>query len=140
VLDTCAVLMVGVKGADLYQAQLTFAMARHAAVDLALVLKVQPEMPVVDRLTREEFQRLGEQLREAGMDLHTGENVAAKLTELRAMYEPFVQALAGHFLFSLPAFAPDPVPADNWQRSAWMQRTPGIGNLPTAPSLEEWHD
>jgi hypothetical protein len=140
VLDTCAVLMVGVKGADLYQAQLTFAMARHAAVDLALVLKVQPEPPLIDRLTSEQFHRLGEQLREAGMDLHIGENVEAKLTELRGMYEPFVEALAAHFLFTLPEFVPDPVPADNWQRSAWMQRTPGIGNLPASKNLDEWHD
>src|SRR5437867_152541 len=42
VLDTCAFLIVGVKGHNPYQAQLTFAMARHAAVDLALVLKTPP--------------------------------------------------------------------------------------------------
>src|SRR5262249_8204919 len=32
ILDTCAILMVEIKNANLYQAQLTFAMARHAAV------------------------------------------------------------------------------------------------------------
>jgi hypothetical protein len=48
------------------------------------------------------------------------------------MYEPFVNALAQRFLLTLPPFVfPDPV-ADNWQRSAWMRRTPGIGSLPAA--------
>ena len=42
ILDTCAILIVHVKRKDSYHAQLTFAMARHAAVDLALVLRVRP--------------------------------------------------------------------------------------------------
>src|SRR5262249_4912734 len=49
ILDTCSVLLVGVKGAGAYQAQLTFAMARHAAVDLALVFRTPPLAPDPDR-------------------------------------------------------------------------------------------
>src|SRR5437762_5678806 len=51
VLDTCSFLIVGVKGHNVYQAQLTFAMARHAAVDLGLVFKTRPLPPESDRLT-----------------------------------------------------------------------------------------
>jgi hypothetical protein len=46
------------------------------------------------------------------------------------MYEPFVNALSRHFLFALPPFAPDQPPVDNWQRTAWARRAPGIGQLP----------
>ena len=46
ILDTCTFIIVGIKGSDAYQAQLTFAMARHAAVDLSLVMNVVPEIAV----------------------------------------------------------------------------------------------
>src|SRR6266567_863873 len=35
-LDTCALILAGIKSVDSYRAQLTFAMARHAVVDLSL--------------------------------------------------------------------------------------------------------
>src|SRR5262249_50131910 len=58
ILDTCAILMADVKGRNSYQAQMTFAMARHAAVDLALILKITPSAPKPDRISPEELQRL----------------------------------------------------------------------------------
>lgn len=131
-LDACALLIAQVEDKSLYQAQLTFAMARHAAVDLALVLKVTPKAPDANRLPDEALEQLREALQQSGLQLHEGEAVAAKLTELRGMYEPFLSGLAGRFLFTLPAIVPAEVTPDNWQRSAWMQRTPGIGNLPLA--------
>src|SRR5271165_920651 len=45
ILDTSALLLAGVDGSDKYQARLTFAMARHAAVDLALVFQTPPRQP-----------------------------------------------------------------------------------------------
>ncbi len=136
-LDTCALLIAQVKGESLYQAQLTFAMARHAAVDLALVLKVKPETPAENRLPDESLKLLKDALQQSGLTLQDGPAVAAKLTELRGMYEPFLSGLAGRFLFTLPDIVPTEVTPDNWQRSAWMQRTPGIGNLPLAAVDEE---
>ncbi len=50
ILDTSALLLAGVEGPDGYQARLTFAMARHAAVDLALVFQTRPLPPQPDRL------------------------------------------------------------------------------------------
>ena len=50
VLDAWALVLAGVKGADPYQAGLTFAMARHAVVDLAQVYQVPPPGPGPDRL------------------------------------------------------------------------------------------
>ena len=69
-------------------------------------------------------------MREAGLPLRDGPAVAKALTELRGLYEPFVNALAAFLLLSLPPFLPEAPPVDNWQTSAWMRRSPGLGRLP----------
>jgi hypothetical protein len=140
VLDTCALLLVGSKQCNTFQAQLTFAMARHAAVDLALVFRRPPIPPDPDRLSAERLARLRDLLREAGLPLRDGPAVDERLAELRAMYEPFVNALADFFLFTLPPILPDKPPVDNWQTSAWTRRTPGIGSLPVRREGDEHFD
>jgi hypothetical protein len=139
VLDACALLLVAVKGRSPHQAQVTFAMARHAAVDLALVFQTPPEVPDPDRLPDADLQRLRERLRAAGFDLQDGSEIAERLTQMRRIYEPFVNALARRLLFTLPPIASEAAVADNWQRSAWMQRAPAIGNLPTAAVGDRHH-
>ena len=47
------------------------------------------------------------------------------------MYEPFLEALSRYFEFSLPPIIAEEVPVDNWQRSPWQKRSPGIGALPS---------
>jgi hypothetical protein len=123
--------------ADTYQAQLTFAVARHAAVDLALVFSRPPIPPEPDRLPAERLLRLRVMLSDAGLPLRDGPDVDARLAELRGMYEPFVHALAIHFLFALPPILADGPVVDNWQTSAWTHRTPGIGRLPAVPDGDE---
>jgi Ion channel len=140
ILDTCALLIVAVKDICPYQAQLTFAMARHAIVDLALVFKTPPLAPDPDRLPGERSLRLRELLREAGLALREGEAIDARLAELRAMYEPYVNALAKFFLFTLPPVLSDKAAVDNWQTSAWMRRTPGIGKLPSLDVVDRHFD
>jgi len=67
ILDTSALLITAVKGSDGHQARLTFAMARHAAVDLGLVSQTSPLLPEAERLTPAGFARLQESLRTAGL-------------------------------------------------------------------------
>jgi hypothetical protein len=135
-LDTCAVLMAEVKGCNPYRAQLTFAMARHAAVDLSLIFRVTAKAPKEDRLPAEKRKQLREGLREAGLELHDEGEVAAKLAELRGMYEPFVYALARRFLLTLPVIVADGELIDNWQRSPG-RRLAGIGSLPITGAADE---
>ncbi len=45
ILDTSALLIAAIDGPDVYQARLTFAMARHAAVDLGLAFQTLPVGP-----------------------------------------------------------------------------------------------
>src|SRR5207302_5052473 len=101
-------------------------------VDLALVFKTPPLAPEPDRLPDARLLQLRELLHGAGLPLRDGPAVDVKLAELRAMYEPFVNALAKFFLFTLPPVLPEKVAVDNWQSSAWMRRAPGFGKLPPA--------
>ena len=128
-LDTSALLLAVVDLQDSYQSQLTFAMARHAAVDLALVLKVSPVVVENDRLPMEKYEQLHARMEQSHIVLSKRDDAATKFAELRGMYEPFLIALSQRFLLTLPPVFLEHPTADNWQRSAWMQRTPGIGNL-----------
>ncbi|HEV3143332.1 MAG TPA: potassium channel family protein [Gemmataceae bacterium] len=140
ILDTSAILIAGAEEFDGYQARLTFAMARHAAVDLALVFHAMPRPPQPDRLADVELARLQHTLRTAGLRIGDGPNVIKALTELRMLYEPVVNALAAHFLFALPPFLPEKPPVDNWQTSPWMPRAPGLSVLPAAKDAEDHFD
>jgi hypothetical protein len=133
-LDTSALLIASTRGAECYQARLTFAMARHAAVDLAMVFQTPPVPPEADRLPASGLGQLNESLRGAGLEWRD----ANALADLRKLYEPFVSALAAYFQFALPPFLPAKPPVDNWQTSAWMRRSPGLGRL-AGPAAEDEH-
>jgi ion channel len=137
ILDTSALLIAGVDGSDGYQARLTFAMARHAAVDLGLVFQKPPLSPESNRLPAADLVRMFTTLREAGVPMRDEVAVTKALAELRELYEPFVNALATHFQFDLPPFFPDKPGVDNWQTSPWTPRSPDLGALPAARAAEE---
>ena len=119
VLDASALVMVGIDGASKRQAQLTFAMARHAVVDLAQIFIAAPRELTKDRLPADELDHLRAALRAAGVRLATGANSEHLLTELRAMYEPFVSTLADFLFIELPPWVPTAETYDNWQTSRW---------------------
>jgi hypothetical protein len=129
ILDASALVIANVKDHNAYQAQLTFAMARHTVVDLAQVYHTPPLEPAEDRMPPEEVRQLRDELRKAGAELREGDSVDNKLIELRLTYEPFLRALSEFFMLALPPVVPRSVPVDNWQTSAWMRRTSGIGKL-----------
>jgi Ion channel len=128
ILDTCALLIVGGNEGDKYQARLTFAMARHAAVDLALVFATRP-LPPPERLSEAALAQLRATCTGTVLTGDVVPATAKALHEIRALYEPFVNALANYFLFPLPPFVPDRPPVDNWQTSPWTPRSPGLGGL-----------
>jgi hypothetical protein len=140
ILDTSALLIAGLESPYSYQARLTFAMARHTAVDLGLVFRLPPLLEVPDRLPAAEHARLWQSLDEAGVQLRDRPIAAKDLEELRRLYEPFIQALAAHFLVAMPPFLPEKPPVDNWQTSPWMRRSPGLGGLPGAVAADEHFD
>ncbi|HVU87719.1 MAG TPA: potassium channel family protein [Pirellulales bacterium] len=136
-LDACALIIAMIKDVAPYQAQLTFAMARHAAVDLVLVFHVPPDIDAHGRMTDTALSHLRAALAKANIPLHDEATAAAKFAELRAMYEPFVVALGWYFVFAVPPVFRETETVDNWQTSAWMRRTVGIGKLRARPPSDE---
>lgn len=118
-LDTCALLLVGVEGAPAGPARLTFAMARHAIVDICQYLNTPPIKPKPDRLPPGEVERMRAILSASGVHLQAGAAADAALRELRRLYEPFVNGAAERLLFTLPPWMPDPDIKDNWETTAW---------------------
>ncbi len=118
-LDACALAMVGLDGVPPRGAALSFAMARHAVVDLSQILGRAPQTPKVDRLPAPDLARLRSVLGEARIRLREGGDADQRLAELRRMYEPYANSLSEYLLMPLPAWLPVPGAKDNWQKSAW---------------------
>ena len=121
ILDTCALIIAGLDGVCERQAELTFAIARHAVIDLSLVFRTDPFEPERDRLSQERLDKLRAILAGNGQKLREGNTVDRKLHELRQMYEPYVNALAIYFQVILPPWIADDEWIDNWQGSYWEQ-------------------
>jgi hypothetical protein len=140
ILDASAIVIAGLPGPARTQARLTFAMARHAVVDLAQSLGARPVETAPDRLDSERLRQLRAMLAAAGLKLAEGIAVDARLTDLRGMYEPFVVALSDRFLMPLPPVLPAGELVDNWQTSAWMNRTRGFSQLAAADTHDDHLD
>jgi hypothetical protein len=122
ILDSCALVMVGPQSPCKRQAELTFAMARHAVVDLSLVFKTRPHQLEQDRLPPGQLLALRALLAASGVKLREGEASAEKLSQLRWMYEPYVDALSHYFHTEVPSWIAAEDRTDNWQASVWERR------------------
>ncbi|MDQ6652770.1 MAG: potassium channel family protein [Acidobacteriota bacterium] len=121
ILDTCALVMVGIEGTPTWQARLTFAMARHAVVDIAQIFRTAPAGPQssLTRLFPGDLERIRGILEHNGTRLREGDEAEQRLTELRSMYEPYVSALSALLLMPLPPWILRTDAIDNWKTSAW---------------------
>ena len=119
VLDACALVISGIVDAPSWQASLTFAITRHAVVDLAQIFLAKPEPSAADRLPEATLLQAREMLAKAGAPVRWCDNSAARLQELRDLYEPYVNALGRRFLLSVPSWMPSERQVSNWQTSAW---------------------
>jgi len=137
ILDTCALIMVGIDGACERQAELTFAIARHAVVDLSQVFGTPPRPLPQDRLSAAELTHIRDVLAQHGLKLHDGPAANARLIELRHMYEPYIFALAAYLNQSLPPWIPQKKGKDNWQTTAWGQTA---GLLESQPATHAHDD
>ena len=103
VLDVCALLIAYGEGETKWQAQLTFAISRHAVADLAEVLRVRSRSPLPDRLPPGDLPKVRSFLVECGVPSGT-EMGDLKLKELREMYEPHLQGLSRLLWMPLPSW------------------------------------
>jgi hypothetical protein len=129
ILDASALVVAGVEGMHDEQAKITFAMARHAVVDLAQVVNARYNPHAPDRLP--ELSRLRQSLAENGIKLREGQEFEEKLAELRAKYEPYAAGIAANLFFTLPPWIHSEKRKDNWQAGPWDRviQARGLGGL-----------
>ncbi len=114
VLDVSALVIAGIEGLPTWQAHITFAMARHAAVDLTQVLRASPDVAAT-RLRPEDLEQLHRQLENAGVHLNRSPEAKARLAALRQSYEPFVVGLGRLLIMPVPAWSRVRPMRDNWE-------------------------
>lgn len=118
-LDVTSLVLTGIEGVYPGQAKLTFAMARHAAVDLAQVVNARYDGNAPDRLPEAEYNALREALAAAGLRLRNDEEAQQKLATLRSMYEPYVFSTGRNLMMTLPEWRRAEKTRDNWQAGPW---------------------
>ncbi|HWJ46771.1 MAG TPA: potassium channel family protein [Candidatus Udaeobacter sp.] len=118
-LDVTSLLLTGIEGVHPGQAKLTFAMARHAAVDLAQVVNARYDPAAPERLMDTEYDALRAALEAAGLKLRNDDYGREKLAKLRSMYEPYVHSTALNLMLTLPPWKHPEKVRDNWQAGPW---------------------
>jgi hypothetical protein len=118
-LDVTSLLLTGIEGVHPGQAKLTFAMARHAAVDLAQVVNARYDPAWPDRLPDTEHEALRAALEAVGLKLRSDEYGRDKLAKLRSMYEPYVHSTSRNLMLTLPPWKHPEKVRDNWQAGPW---------------------
>ena len=119
ILDTCALVIVGVDGIDPFQARLTFAIGRHALVDLSQAFRLKPESVESLRMPPAEVAELRAWLAASGVRLREGAEADQKLAELRDLYTPYAHQLSRVLLMPLPSSLPPPRARYNWETTQW---------------------
>jgi hypothetical protein len=137
ILDTSSLLMAVVDAGPKWQAQFTFAMARHALVDLAHVFNAAPRSPSPPRLSSADFKRICADLREHGIPIIESDTAEKDLNRLRKLYEPYSNSLTDLLLIKLPPWTTPPDEVDNWRTSAWQKKVPVAIKHSTSPSETE---
>ena len=124
-LDVTSLVIAGIEHIPPEQAKLTFAMARHAAVDLAQVVNARYDPNANNRLTPEGLAELRRTLAASGLQLRTDGAADQKLARLRSLYEPYVEAIGRNLLITVPPWIRSERKKDNWQGGPWDKRIQG---------------
>jgi hypothetical protein len=120
ILDACALLITTIEGETLRQAQLTFAMARHALIDLGHVFNLEEKTRFLatiesTRMPPDVFYNMCDQLGDMHLRLCGDPAALKRLTAIRLLYEPYGQALGEYLKMSLPLWIPEPKKTDPWK-------------------------
>ena len=120
VLDTCAFTIAAAPAGSVDSARFTYAIARHAVVDLSYSFRVDPLPPAEDRLPLGDLEELLRQLGEAGVQAATDlDTMKTRLERMRGSYEPYINALGARLELPLPPWLAPESPTDNWRTTEW---------------------
>ena len=150
VLDACSLLITTIEGQTLRQAQLTFAMARHALIDLGHVFRLDEKTKAMaaaerNRMPPEVFHQLCEDLGELQIRLCGDPATMKRLKAIRLLYEPQAQALAEYLKMPLPLWIPEVKKTDLWRTVAGLTAAgeaalQASGHISTQSTASHLHD
>ena len=118
ILDSTAVLLARPGAPRVSQARRTFAMARHALVDITQIFVREFTAVPGERFTPDCLHALEVRLG-APASPEAAHEFKQRLAELRLLYEPYAQALGAFLLFELPPWEYTNPRPDNWKRAPW---------------------
>jgi hypothetical protein len=118
-LDASALVVAGIEGIRDEQAKLTFAVARHAMVDLAQLVNARYDPLAPDRLGPEQLSKLGQALLDHGLHSRGTAESEETLAHLRSLYEPYALAMARNLFITLPPWIHPEKKKDNWEGGPW---------------------
>ena len=121
ILDTCALCVACLEHDSSSQANLTFAMGRHAVVDITQVFHREPSTNMPQRLSREGFRSIWADLGKHGYKLHSEEESWGRLDQMRRLYEPYVVTLSHHLRMELAPWTHPEGVKDNWVATKWQR-------------------
>jgi hypothetical protein len=94
-------------------------MARHAVVDLAQVVNARYDYSAPARLSSQDLADIRSQLARKGLRLREGGDADQKLSDLRALYEPYAHGIAKNLFIPLPPWIRRDSIRDNWRAGPW---------------------
>jgi len=120
VLDACALTIAAAPAHLIDSSRFTFAIARHAVVDLSYSFHTTARAPERERLPNADLHELLRQMQAAGLQLRgSPQDVGQHLQRVRALYEPYVNVLGERLELALPPWVAPKSPFDNWRNTDW---------------------
>jgi len=116
ILDASTLVLVSENNELHSYAKATFAIARHAAVDLTIAYYMKPIPPPTERMSKKDLVTIRKLLKETKVSLREGTKADEKLQYLRNLYEPYIQALSDFYLMPITPFLSDEKIEEAWRR------------------------
>jgi hypothetical protein len=135
ILDVCALLIAYGEGETRWRAQLTFVIARHAVADLCELLRVRPVPCRPERLADADLPQARALLLDCGVG-KCAESGDAKLRELQAMYEPYLNGLSQLLCMPLPSWGVGGEFASQPRSKVWAR----VASEPDGDAARPVHD
>jgi hypothetical protein len=96
-------------------AEVTFAIGRHALVDLARSYRAPIEAESIDRLSDADLEELITRLRSRGLELNSDDDAKQMLSKMRSSYEKYAIAIAERLALALPGWLPGEDAVEYWR-------------------------
>jgi hypothetical protein len=117
ILDAASLVLASKNDKLHANAKSTFAIARHAAVDLTQAFYLNSQISKQDRLPKQDLEKLRKLLKDSDFPLKEGNKAEEKLLFLRKLYEPHIQAMSEYFLMPITPFIVKGEIAEAWRKN-----------------------